>query len=177
MSLYLVTGNSGTGKSTLTHIFRERGYAAYDTDDDALARWQHNITGYIHPKSSVKAHQRTPEFLAAHSWNVPRSVIESLDEPNKPVFVLGAMSNELQVVDLFAGVVALYIDDATMTHRLHTRTNNNWGKQDHELAQSVAQHQGALERYQQLGYIVIDAAQPSDLVADEIEQHLAIDGK
>lgn len=172
MSLFLVTGSSATGKSTLTSALRERGYTAYDTDDDALARWQHNKTGYIHPKSSVKAHQRTQDFLTNHSWNVPRQVIEQLDEASKPVFVLGAISNEREVADVFAKIFALYIDDATMTHRLRTRTNNDWGKQEHELAQSLQSNQGALERYKQLGYTIIDAAQPLDAIIADLEREI-----
>ena len=33
----LITGMSGVGKSTLVGELRERGYAAYDADDDGFA--------------------------------------------------------------------------------------------------------------------------------------------
>lgn len=59
MPLIYITGVSGTGKSTVWAELKNRGIEAYDVDEDGLARWQNNKTRYIHPKSSVKAHQRT----------------------------------------------------------------------------------------------------------------------
>ena len=82
MSLYFITGASGSGKSTLALELRNRGYQAYDTDEDGLARWQNNKTGYIYPKSTVKASHRTPEFLANHDWNVPREYVEAIAQKN-----------------------------------------------------------------------------------------------
>ena len=170
MALFFVTGSSGAGKSQITIALRERGYEAYDTDDDALARWQNKSTSYIHPKSSVKAEMRTPEFLAEHDWNVPREYIGKLAENarNKPVFVLGVANNYDALRDLFAHTFALHIDDETMTYRLQTRTNNNWGKQPHELQQSLEAHQGTEERWNRLGYTIIDATQPVDNIVAEI---------
>lgn len=151
---------------------------ALDTDDDALARWQNKETGYIHPKSSVKPAQRTPEFLAQHAWNVPREYIEDFASKvqDEPAFICGVANNYEALSDLFTGVFALYIDDKTLEHRLLTRTNNNWGKQTHELQQSLDEHRGMRERHQQLGYMMIDASRPLDAVVDQIiERTIALD--
>lgn len=170
MSLFFVTGSSGAGKSQLTHALRERGYTAYDTDDDALSRWQHKQTGYTWPKSSVKAEMRTPEFLAQHDWNVPREFVEDIakEASDKPVFILGVANNYDTLRDLFTKTFALRIDDETLVHRLTTRTNNNWGKQAHELQQSLSEQHGAEERWRKLGYTIIDATQPVDIVVAEL---------
>ena len=170
MSLYFITGVSATGKSSVTHELRKRGYVAYDTDDDALARWQNTETGYIHPKSSVKANDRTEDFLAAHSWNVPREYLERIAVENtaKTVFVCGVANNLDQLKDLFRNIFALTIDEATLRHRLLTRTNNDWGKQPHELAQTLKLHREALGTYQSLGYHIIDSCQPLEKVVNDI---------
>lgn len=170
MSLYFVTGVSATGKSTVTHELRGRGYIAYDTDDDALARWQHNESGFIHPKSSVKAEQRTEEFLTTHSWNVPREYIEKIavEAADTDAFVCGAANNIAQLRDLFSGVFALVIDEPTLRDRLAHRTNNDWGKQAHELQQTLDTFHASLDTYRALGYVMIDAAQPTPLVVDAI---------
>ncbi len=170
MSLYFITGVSGTGKSSLTHELRNRGYAALDTDDDALARWQHKDTGYIHPKSSVKAADRTEQFISEHDWNVPPEFVEQIakDTADTTAFICGVVNNIDDMRGLFAGVFALTIDDDTLKHRLATRTNNDWGKQPHELEQTLEYQHRAQEMYAKLGYITIDATQPINKVADDI---------
>ena len=170
MPLFLVSGSAGTGKSQVCRVLKERGYEAFDTDDDGLARWQHKQTGYIHPKSSVKPHQRTPQFLAAHSWNVPRQYVEELARKAaaKPIFLCGSLGNEAGLHDLFAKVFVLHVDDETLKHRLATRTSNNWGKQPHELQQTLEHHRTAYKKYEQLGDVIIDATRPLPQVVEDI---------
>ena len=170
MSLYLVSGTAGTGKTSACNVLKQRGYEAYDTDDDGLARWQHNETRYIHPKSSVKPEMRTAEFLGQHSWNVPREHIENLTQEAKdhPIFVCGALGNESELHDLFKMVFALYVDDATLLHRLANRTTNDWGKQPQELERTMRYHHRIYDMHRQLGDFVIDASQPLEVIVDEI---------
>lgn len=170
MALFLVGGTAGTGKSQVCFALKQRGYEAYDTDDDGLARWQHNQTGYIHPKSSVKPHQRTAEFLAEHSWSVPREHVEELarQASSKPIFICGSLANEDELHDLFEKVFALYVDDETLKHRLATRTTNDWGKQPHELQQTLEDHQKAYKNHEQKGDIIIDATKPLNAVVNDI---------
>ena|SRR3979411_2019789 len=109
VELFLISGTVGTGKSQVCHVLKERGYKAYDTDDDGLARWQHNETRYIHPKSSVKPEMCTAEFVDNHSWNVPREYVEDLAHKAEdyPVFVCGSVGNEEELHSLFKAVFAL----------------------------------------------------------------------
>ena len=170
MSLYFITGGSATGKSALSLEVRNRGYNTYDTDDDALARWQNIETGYIHPKSSVKPADRTAEFLQTHLWNVPREFVEDIAKENKvsTAFICGVANNMDQIRDLFSGIFALTVDEETLRHRIANRTNNDWGKQPHELAQILEAHRTTLDTYTRLGYMTIDATRPIETVADEI---------
>jgi dephospho-CoA kinase len=39
MALIYITGASGAGKSTVRTELQRRGYPAYDSDEDRLARW------------------------------------------------------------------------------------------------------------------------------------------
>lgn len=177
MSLYLITGTAGTGKSQVCGELKRRGFEAYDTDDDGLARWQHVTTGYIHPKSSVKADMRTAGFIAEHTWTVPREhLMEYVEKAaDHPIFICGSLGNEASVRDVFAGIFALFVDDEVLTHRLQTRTTNDWGKQPHELAQSLYHHHRVYDQYRKLDVTIIDASQPVALVTDEIIQLAGID--
>ncbi len=180
MALFFITGVSGSGKSELSLALRARGYQAYDTDDDGLARWQNIASGYIHPKSSVKADQRTAEFLAQQRWIVPRQVIEDIGRQagDKPAFICGVAHNIEELRDLFDAVFALVIDESTLRSRLAVRTNNDWGKQPHELAQSLADQREANETYGKLGYVSIDARQPADEIVEIIlKTVIGVDGK
>jgi predicted ATPase len=171
MSLFFITGISGSGKSSLVHELRDRGYEAIDTDK-GLSKWQHNETGYVHPKSSVKAADRTAEFLRDHSWNVPREEVEQLRQEAhaKPVFLCGVIDNQDELRDLFRARFALVIDDETLVHRLQTRTDNDWGKQPHELQNSLDRQHKLGSMYEAGGYIIVDATQDLMTVADFILQ-------
>jgi len=172
MPLFFITGSAGTGKTTVGRVLKTRGYEAYDVDEDGLAKWQHNQTGYIHPKSSVKREQRTPDFLANHSWNFPRQEAEVLaaKAENMPIFLCGALANEDELYDLFGGRFALYVDDEILAHRLATRTSGDWGKQPHELQHTLEHHSEAYEKYRRLGFIIVDATQPLESMVDYIIQ-------
>lgn len=176
MPLYYLTGIAGSGKSTVLAELRNRGYEAYDVDEagPATAKWHHNTTGFVHPKSSVKQEDRTPEFLANHSWKVPRQEVIDLAEQSgsKTVFLGGTIANESELQDLFDTVFALAIDDNTLKHRLATRTNNDWGKSPHELAYTLAVNQELDERYRKSGYVVIDANKTTDAIITEILDYI-----
>lgn len=176
MALYFITGISGSGKSTVLSKLREHGYEAYDVDEvgPAVAKWHHNTTGFVHPKSSVKAADRTPEFLANHSWRVPRDEVTALRDSAQPktVFLGGSIANEAELLDLFTDVFALAIDDETLQQRIAARTNNDWGKQAHELAATLKTNRKLHEQYQWHNYQIIDASKPIDAVVDEIVSNI-----
>ena len=176
MSLYYITGISGSGKSTVLKELNQRGYEAYDTDEagPATAKWHNDTTGYVHPKSSVKKDDRTPEFLANHSWKVPREEVAKLAEQAGPkvIFLGGAIANEPEIRDIFSSIFALTINDETLAHRLATRTNNDWGKSPHELELTLAANHMLHAQYQEFGYVIINASQPIKAVVDEVLTHV-----
>lgn len=169
MGLFFITGNAGTGKSTLKLELRSRGYEAHDTDE-GFAKWHHNETGYVYPESYVDVEERTPEFLKAHTWKVPIDEIKQLVKraKDKTVFLCGYAANEDEIRDLFTGVFALVMDDETLTHRLASRTNNDWGKHPHELKKTLDDQASLCETYESAGHTIIDATLPLKTVADTI---------
>ena len=176
MPLHYITGISGSGKSTTLSELARRGYETYDVDEagPATAKWHNDTTGFVHPKSSVKKEDRTPEFLASHSWKVPRAEVAELanQASAKTIFLGGAIANESELHDLFDSVFALTIDDDTLTRRLASRTNNDWGKNPHELEQTLAANHELGERYRKLGYVVINSDQATEAVITEILSHV-----
>jgi adenylate kinase family enzyme len=176
MPLYYITGVSGAGKSTVLSELKNRGYGAYDVDEagPVTAKWHNDATGFVHPKSSVKKQDRTPEFIASHSWKVPRDEVKDLAEQAdaKPVFLGGAIANEPEILDLFRAVFALAIDDNTLKRRLEIRTNNDWGKSAHELEYTLKVNRELPDRYRRSGYLVIDANRATGEVVADILNHV-----
>lgn len=172
MALYHLTGVTGTGKSTVLARLKELGYETYDVDEagPASAKWHHNTTGFVHPKSSIKKVARSPEFLANHSWKVHRHEVTELAKhaQYKAIFLAGTFANEFEIKELFNAVFALIIDDETLQQRITNRNTNDWGKSPHELKHTLAENRKSAERYEQAGAIMIDATAPIDYVVAEI---------
>lgn len=171
MSLYFITG-----KSLVLSELRYRGYEAYDVDEvgPVTAKWHNDHTGLVHPKSSIKKSDRTSEFFKHHSWKVSRQEVEMLSNhvSSNTVFLSGTIANEIELQDLFRMVFALIIDNQTLKHRLATRSNNDWGKNSHELMYTLTINHELEERYNKYGYVVIDASQPASAVTTEILNHI-----
>ncbi len=170
MALIFISGTAGTGKSTICRVLKGRGYEAYDVDSEGFAHWHNLKTGYIHPKSSVKAADRTPEFLKVHGWHVVRDKVVYLREQSRGhlIFLCGDIGNEAELDDLFDATFVLHVDDETLKHRLSARTGNDWGWQPHELQRSLEKHHSSYRAYQDNGATIIDATQPVEKVADQI---------
>jgi dephospho-CoA kinase len=170
MPLYFIAGTAGTGKSRVCLELKAKGYEAYDVDVDGFAKWQNLVTGYVHPKSSISAVDRTPEFLSTHGWHVPRKDVEALhaQAAGKLIFLCGDIGNESELHEIFDGIFALYVDDETLKHRLATRTDNDWGKQPHELMRSLEKHHKSYDNYRDLGATIIDATKPIEQVVEDI---------
>jgi len=170
MALYLITGVSGTGKSTACAELRERGYTAYDGDTDHLAHWFNNETG------AIEYYDGTVAFIETHQRSVARETVKRLAQEarDKPVFLCNDPANEDELLDLFAQVFALVVDDDTRNYRLANRKSGHydWGKLPHEMAYTRTEKALAYERYKRPQYSTIDATQPTAAIVDQILAHL-----
>jgi RNase adaptor protein for sRNA GlmZ degradation len=108
----LLTGMSGTGKSTLVRELKGRGYAAYDADDD----------GFSEPRADGR-----------WGWRVGR-VAALLDRArHEPLFFAGC--SEEQAALPFDYRVLLTAPEPVLVERLRTRTTNPYGSTGRELRQ------------------------------------------
>ncbi len=170
MSLIFVTGISGSGKSEVLKELKSRGIEAYGTDEDAVAGFYDRTTDKLLTDRPVKAETRTPEWRAKYVWKMTRSKVEDLAESAKdhPIYLCGVAENENEMWDLFGNVLALAIDEETLKQRLADRTDNDFGKQQHELDDILAWQRSTDEAYRKFGHIVVDATRPINEVVDEI---------
>lgn len=112
----LLTGMSGTGKSTLVTGLRERGYRAIDTDE-----------GYCEPLPDGRQQWRLAAVRAV------------LDDERWPIlFVAGCEQNQVILQGRFDLMVLLSAPEAVLRERLASRTSNPFGKDPRELARVMA---------------------------------------
>jgi len=170
MSLIYITGISGSGKSAVLKELKNRGYEAYGTDEDGISAFFDNATNEILDNPPNQSEQRTPEWRSQYTWKMRKELVEDLSKKanNKDIYIIGVAANEGEVWDYFDVVMALVIDEETLKKRLAQRTDNNFGKADHELQQILDWQRNTNDAYKKFGHITIDATQPIGDVADEV---------
>ena len=144
----LVTGMSGTGKSSVLGELERRGHRVVDTDEgDWIDR-------------------SGPEPL----WREDR-IAALLDEHGEgTLFVAGCVANQGRFYPRFEAVVLLSAPRQVILGRVSGRDSNDFGKTDEERAKIVSD----LEEFEPLlrtgATIEIDTQSPLSEVADELER-------
>jgi dephospho-CoA kinase len=115
----LITGMSGTGKSTALARLRERGFETVDTDEPGWTRWSDDDGGY------VWCEDRIADLLARE-----RAVT---------LYVSGTVSNQGRFYRDFDAVVLMSAPVAVLLQRLESRTTNDYGKSREERELIVRQ--------------------------------------
>ena len=126
MSKVLVTGLSGTGKSSALAELGRRGCRVVDTDD---AGWR-----------EYRKHADPPDELHRGEWlwveDRMTALLDSDDE--RSLFVGGGARNQSKFYDRFDAVVLLSAPADVILERVARRTTNDYGKSSLERAMIVA---------------------------------------
>jgi adenylate kinase family enzyme len=112
MGRVLVTGMSGTGKSTALAELGRRGFPVVDTDSPAWSEW-------IPPAGAAEG-----EWL----WREDRIAELLASEDGRTLYVQGCVSNQGKFYDRFDAVVLLSAPADVILDRVANRTTNDYGK-------------------------------------------------
>lgn len=115
----LVTGMSGTGKSSALAELARRGFRTVDTDLDGWSVFD----------------EAGDEWL----WDEARIAALLDDAGAEPLFVSGTVRNQVRFYDRFDAVVLLSAPLDVILERIDTRTGNDWGKTPEQRALVAAQ--------------------------------------
>ena len=163
---YLIEGVSGTGKTSVCHELRRRGYHAINADRE-LAYQGDPETGK--PTDGL-AHERTAIFTHEHHiWDVEKVKALAANQDEAVTFFCGGSRNFSKFIDSFDGVFVLEIDLDTLNQRLDERVAldpNDWGAKSTERELIVRLHQ--TKEDSPTNGIVIDATAPVVRVVDDI---------
>jgi predicted ATPase len=112
MRRILVTGMSGTGKSSALDSLRLTGFRTVDTDEGEWAEWSDGEGGYVWREQPIG------ELLA--------------DDGGCALYVSRTVSNQGRFYDRFDAVVLLSAPASALLNRIQTRATNPYGKRPAE---------------------------------------------
>jgi dephospho-CoA kinase len=148
MRKVLVTGMSGTGKSTALAELGRTGFDIVDTDEPGWTEWSDEEAGYVWRED------RMAELLARDRL--------------RPLFVSGTVSNQGRFYPQFDAVVLMSAPVEVLLSRIEHRTTNDYGKSTEErdlILMHVAQVEPLLRA---TCTHEIDASQSVDAVVAEL---------
>ena len=146
MRRVLVTGMSGTGKSSALAELGRRGFRTVDTDEPG---WKER-----RGDEEVWHEQRMAELLASAG--------------DGTLYVSGCVSNQGRFYDRFDAVVLLSAPVEVMLERLGSRTANDFGKTPAERERILADLVGVEPLLRATCTHEIDTARPLDEVVEEL---------
>jgi dephospho-CoA kinase len=157
MSRVLVTGMSGTGKSSALAELGRHGYRVVDTDDPGWREYRKDVG------SSDEVHRG--EWL----W-IEERIAGLLDsDDGRSLFVQGCVRNQSKFYDRFDAIVLLSAPSEVILDRIERRTTNNYGKSRVERAMILEDLASVEPLLRATCTHELDASRPlDDVVADLI---------
>jgi len=163
MPLFFVTGMPGAGKTSICEYLKNNSQATACDVDDGFA-------GHFDQAGLEQDHWE-PDFLFLL---LPDKIAQLKKESaNADVFLCGNISRPENYFPLFDKVVFLSVSLDLLQERLHTRSNNPFGK-DPESLQAVIDHYPSTNRFwnksseTNMKVKIVDASLPLKEVADEV---------
>jgi dephospho-CoA kinase len=155
----LLTGMSGTGKSTVIRALAARGYKAVDADEPG---WSELVDVPGHPGVSAAAPGR--DWV----WREDR-IRELLSTEDAAVlFLSGCASNQGKFYPQFDHVILLSAPVPVMLERLATRTTNPYGKDPAEVAMVLHNTRTVEPLLRRRASLEVDTRVPLDQVVETI---------
>ena len=144
----LLTGMSGTGKSTLIAELRRRGHTAHDADDD----------GFSEPRDDGR-----------WGWRADRVAALLAKPQDGPAFFAGCSEEQADLA--FDVRVLLTAPEPVLVERLRAR--GGYGSGEHELAQVLGDRAEVEPLLRRSADLVLDTPVPPAELADAVLQFLA----
>lgn len=174
MTVHLISGREGTGKTTLCDILTKRGYPSIDTDMyPGLGVWVDRSKGEAVPAQQVPD-PVDEAWVRAHDYNWDAGVIRGLLDryEGRQAFLCGSSSNHQDFFPLFGLRFSLWAQEGTIIRRLQQRDPYMWRFESTELIRRLRDNQSARTEAILNGSIVIYAELPSEQVADDIISYI-----
>jgi dephospho-CoA kinase len=150
MPRILVTGMSGTGKSSALAELAKAGFRVVDTDVGGWSEWSEAEGGYV--------------------WREDRMTALLAEDDGPSLYVSGTVSNQGRFYDRFDAVVLLSAPAGVLLSRLENRRTNDYGKSREErelILRQLAEVEPLLRR---TCTHELDAAEPLDRIVEQLAE-------
>ncbi|MBE9159672.1 AAA family ATPase [Nodosilinea sp. LEGE 06152] len=153
MKRVLLTGMSGTGKSSVIEALRKRGLRAIDLDEPGWS--EHDDEGN-------------------QQWCEPR-VQEALESAgDDTLFLSGCAENQVKFYPQLTDIILLSAPAEVLEERLKTRTNNPYGRRPEELAEVLYYLETVEPLLRRGATCEIETTIPLDQVVEEVLEHVCL---
>lgn len=159
MKRILITGLSGTGKSTLVVALAARGYKAVDADGDEYSHWV---------ASTGDAYGSPVEEDRDWVWREDRVQELLASEDADALFLSGCAENMREFLPQFDHIVLLSAPADVIVARLGARTNNPYGKRPEEVARVLSQLETIEPLLRRVADVEIDTSAPLEHVVERL---------
>ena len=163
----LVTGISGTGKSTIANELNNQGYKAISIEDiEGLCTIINKKTGKPFKNFDIN----NIEMIKQSDWICNKKKLQLLLRKNSKGIVsyCGSSSNFDEILPFFDKIFLLKTSVKVLRERLNTRTSNKFGRTA-EVQKWVFGWKNWWEAHmKEKGAIVINASRPPQVIAKEI---------
>lgn len=152
MSKVLVTGMSGTGKSTVLQALGRRGHRVVDTDTDEWSYWV-----------------QLPDGTADWIWREDAIADLLAGHEHGHLFVAGCKTNQGRFYRSFDHIALLSAPVDVLMTRIAARDNNPYGKRSEERGLILRYLAEVEPRLRATATIEIDARAPVTQIARQLE--------
>jgi dephospho-CoA kinase len=166
----LITGNAGSGKTSVCEALQQRGYTVYDADE-GFGHWIHKNSGQT--CTSRPASNRKDYYWV---WSIDKIGRLLRETEDNTVFFCGLATNQAQLYKNFHKIVMLNCDLETIKHRLRNRRNNPFGKRLGDLDWVRQTHNSLQPELRKADAIDVDSTLPLDKVVDKILEEVEVHG-
>lgn len=156
MKRVLITGLSGTGKSTVIAELSVRGYKAVDADEPEWSQWLD-----LEEDETVEP---------GRDWVWQEDLMQRLltIEDTELLFVSGCAMNQVKFYRYFDHVILLTVPSDVILNRLAARSNNDYGKHPDEAARVLRLKETIEPKLRSAANFEIDASAPLDHVVETV---------